>query len=121
ADDPGTFDQTVHVVEIGADRDGMEQRLVAPASIVHRGGIGGGHPAWRLGELADKTQNWLEAAIDPRNLDMVQRLRKHSFINAEGARDQRMCARAIAAAVDAGHEGSNELPLSGSQRRWPTH
>ncbi len=112
ADDPGTFDQAVHVVEIGADCDGMKQRLVVPAGIVHRGRVRGGHATGRFRELADIAQNWLEAAIDRRHLDIVQRLRKHVFINAEGVRDQGMRAVAIPAAVDAGYEGGNELALS---------
>src|SRR6516225_8187635 len=34
ADDAGTFDQAVHVVEIGADRDGVEQGFIVPAGVV---------------------------------------------------------------------------------------
>jgi hypothetical protein len=71
-DDAGTLDQTVHIVEIGADRDGMEQRLVVPAGVVHGGGIRRGHPARRLGELADIAQNRLESLVGRRRLDVVQ-------------------------------------------------
>jgi hypothetical protein len=57
ADDPGTFDQAVHVIEISADGDGIEQRLIAPAGIVHRSRIRAGHPAGRLGEFTEPTDN----------------------------------------------------------------
>jgi transposase-like protein len=45
--------------DTGADRDGVEQGFIVPAGIVHRGRIRRRHPARRLGELADITQNWL--------------------------------------------------------------
>jgi hypothetical protein len=89
---PGTFDQPVHVVEIGADRNGMEQGFVVPARLVHVGGVGGDHPAGRLGKFADIAQNRLEARIDRRIVDVVQRGRKHGVIDTKRARDKSMRA-----------------------------
>src|SRR5262245_60940728 len=91
------------------------------AGIVHRGRIRSGHPARRLGELADITQNWLEARIDRGNVGVVQRAGKHRLIDAEGACDQGMRAMTVPAAIDAGYEGGDELALAGRQRRGPTH
>src|SRR5262249_22327502 len=74
-----------------------------------------------LGELADITQNWLEARIDRGNVGVVQRGGKHRLIDAEGACDQGVRAVTVPAAIDAGYEGGDELALTGRQRRGPAH
>jgi hypothetical protein len=67
----GAFDQAIHIIEISADRDGMEESLVVPAGVVYCSCIRHSHPAGRLGELADIAQNWLETGIYRRYLDTV--------------------------------------------------
>src|SRR5262249_44647954 len=101
--------------------DGVEQGFIVPAGVVHRGRIRRGHPARRLGELADITQNWLEARIDRGNVGVVQRGGKHRLIDAEGACDQGVRAVTVPAAIDARYEGGDELALTRRQWRWPTH